>query len=136
MESSAVVAALLEHDTVDMQAMSGHARIVTSALTLTETARAIVRARVSGRLTADQELAAVRALTRFSKRCFVLDVSHGVLNRAGRRFPVEPIRTLDAIHLATALLWQETTGNTVVMATHDLALADGAKAHGLTVVGS
>ena len=43
--------------------------------------------------------------------------------------------TLDAIHLATALLWKEMTRIDVVMATHDTALALGAQAHGLAVVG-
>jgi hypothetical protein len=32
-----------------------------------------------------------------------MTVSDEVLRRAGRTFPVEPVRTLDAIHLATAL---------------------------------
>ena len=43
--------------------------------------------------------------------------------------------TLDAIHLATALLWKETADDTLVMATHDEALATAARAHGLAVVG-
>ena len=44
--------------------------------------------------------------------------------------------TLDAIHLATALLWKDMTKGNLVMATHDGALARGARAHGLRVVGS
>ena len=43
--------------------------------------------------------------------------------------------TLDAIHLATALLWREMTGVHLVMTTHDESLAVGAKAHGLPVLG-
>jgi hypothetical protein len=43
--------------------------------------------------------------------------------------------TLDAIHLATSLLWKETTATQITMATHDEALGLGAKAHGLSVVG-
>lgn len=43
--------------------------------------------------------------------------------------------TLDAIHLATALLWKETTGADLAMATHDGALALGAQAHGMVVLG-
>jgi hypothetical protein len=43
---------------------------VTSALTLAETARAILRARVAGRLTAEQERASVQALRRFERRCY------------------------------------------------------------------
>jgi hypothetical protein len=132
MESSAVVAALLERDTAAMQAVSGHARLVTSALTLAETARAIVRARVTGRLTAEQELAAVRALRTFSKRCFVLDVDSAVLSRAGRRFPVEPIRTLDALHLATAELLDDSP-QLVTVLTRDARVRENAIAMGFAI---
>jgi hypothetical protein len=132
MESSALAAALLEHDTTAMYAVAGHARVVTSALTLAETARAIVRARVTGRLTADQERAAVRALKTFSKRCFVLDVSNEVLNRAGRRFPVEPIRTLDALHLATAELLDDAP-QLVTIVTRDARVRENASAMGFAI---
>jgi hypothetical protein len=43
--------------------------------------------------------------------------------------------TLDAIHLATALLWQERANTEPVMATHDAALGTAARAFGLRVVG-
>ena len=43
--------------------------------------------------------------------------------------------TLDAIHLATALLWKDLTRADLTMATHDGALALGARAHGLRVIG-
>jgi uncharacterized protein len=78
------------------------ARQVTSALTLAEAARAIVRARVGERLTPDAERAAVRALRRFARRCYVVTVTDDVLARVKRPFPVEPVRTLDAVHIATA----------------------------------
>jgi hypothetical protein len=44
--------------------------------------------------------------------------------------------TLDAIHLASALLWREAAGAELVMATHDRALALGAQAYGLRVFGA
>ena len=106
-ESTALVAALLEHDTAVTKRLAPGTRRVTSALTLSEAGRAIIRARVTGRLTADQEKSAVRALRTFERRCFVLDVDAAVLDRVRRPFPVEPIRTLDAIHLATAELLDE-----------------------------
>jgi hypothetical protein len=40
-----------------------------------------------------------------------------------------------ALGQPNALLWKETTGSDLVMATHDGALALGAQAHGLVVVG-
>src|SRR6185295_14903191 len=107
MESSALVAALLEHDTAAMKPLPVATQHVTSALTLAEAGRAIIRARATSRLTAEQEQAAVRALRTFERRCFILDVDRAVLDRIRRRFPVEPIRTLDAVHLATAELLGE-----------------------------
>ena len=44
--------------------------------------------------------------------------------------------TLDAIHLATALLWKESEDAELIMATHDRALAIAARAHGLKAIGS
>lgn len=44
--------------------------------------------------------------------------------------------TLDAIHLATALLWKAMTVGELTMATHDEALGIAAKAHGLPVIGT
>jgi hypothetical protein len=69
-ESSALVAALLERNIDARSAVRAKGRRVTSALTLAETARAILRARVAGRLTAEQERASVQALRRFERRCY------------------------------------------------------------------
>jgi uncharacterized protein len=59
-------------------------------------------------------------------------VSHGILERAEQAFPT-PLRTLEAIHLATALALA--ARGPVRFATHDAELAIGARAVGLTVVG-
>jgi predicted nucleic acid-binding protein len=106
-ESSALVAALLEHDTAVTKRLPAGTRQVTSALTLSEAGRAVIRARMAGRLTAEAEKSAIRALRTFERRCFLLGVDQAVLDRVRRPFPVEPIRTLDAIHLATAELLEE-----------------------------
>jgi hypothetical protein len=58
-------------------------------------------------LTPEQERASVLALRRFERRCYVVAVTDAILARVRRPFPVEPIRTLDAIHLATAELLGE-----------------------------
>ena len=129
MESSALVAALLEHDTTAIKALPAGVRPVTSALTFAEAARAIVRARATGRLTALQEQAAIRALRTFKRRCFTLDVDSAVLARVGRPFPVEPIRTLDAVHLATAELLDEPP-QLVTIVTRDARMRVNAEALG------
>ncbi len=65
----------------------------------------------------------------------LVEVDPMILEHAAQPMPTE-LGTLDAIHLATALLWKEMTKRDLVMATHDGALALGAQAHGLRVVGS
>jgi predicted nucleic acid-binding protein len=132
MESSALVAALLEHDTAAMKPLPGRTQHVTSALTLAETGRAIIRARATGRLTAAQEQAAVRALRTFERRCFILDVDRAVLARVRRPFPIEPLRTLDAVHLATAELLGEAP-QVVTIVTRDVKVRDNARALGYIV---
>ena len=106
-ESSALLAALLEHDASALAALRADGRYITSALTLAECARAIIRARVAGRLAVKQERSAIRGLRTFERRSYIVDVNRAVLDRVGRPFPIEPIRTLDAVHLATAELLQE-----------------------------
>lgn len=49
----------------------------------------------------------MQALRRFERRCYVVAITEAVLARVRRPFPVEPIRTLEAVHLATAELLGE-----------------------------
>ena len=131
-ESSALVAALLERDAAALKSVRTRGRQVTSALTIAEAARAILRARVGARLTADEERAAVRALRRFERRSFMVAVTDSVLARVRRPFPVEPIRTLDAVHLATAELLGEPPP-LVTIVTRDARVRDNAEALGYAV---
>jgi predicted nucleic acid-binding protein len=131
-ESSALVAALLERDAGALKSLRAKTHQVTSALTLAEAARAIVRARVGERLTVAEERAAVRALRRFARRCYIVAVTDEVLARVGRPFPVEPLRTLDAIHIATA----ESLGEPpqlMAIVTRDLRVRENATALGYAV---
>lgn len=131
-ESSALVAALLEGDAAVVKKVPAGTQQVTSALTLAEAGRAIVRARATGRLMAEETRAAVRALRTFERRCFILDVDRTALDRVGRPFPVEPIRTLDAVHLATAELLGEPPP-LVTIVTRDGRVRANAEALGYSV---
>ena len=131
-ESSALLAALLEHDSSALQALRAEGRQVTSALTLAEAARAIIRARATGRLNPAEERAAIRGLQVFERRCYVVAVTEAVLARVGRPFPVEPIRTLDAVHLATAEELGEAP-QLVTIVTRDVRVGDNARALGYGV---
>lgn len=128
-ETSALLSALLEQASDVKHTLRASGRRVTSALTMAESYRAIVHARSAGRLTAVQERAVVRALHTFLARCDLVAVTDDVLSRAGRPFPVEPIRTLDAIHLATAELLGEPP-QLVTIVTRDMRVEKNALALG------
>ena len=49
--------------------------------------------------------------------------------------PLYAYGTLDAIHLASAILWKEGLGIDLTMTTHDMVLGLAAKAHGFRVLG-
>jgi predicted nucleic acid-binding protein len=131
-ESSALVAALLERDADAVKSVRTRGRRVTSALTIAEAARAILRARAAARLTAEEERAAVRALRRFERRCYLVAVTDTVLARVRRPFPVEPIRTLDAVHLATTELLGEPPP-LITVVTRDVRVRENAEALGYAV---
>jgi predicted nucleic acid-binding protein len=108
---------------------------VSSALVTTESLRTLDRLRLRARLT-DAEVASRRAtILQLIASLDLVEIDTIVLDRAAQPMPTE-LGTLDAIHLATALLWKEMTREDLVMATHDGALALGAKAHGLPVIGA
>jgi hypothetical protein len=98
-------------------------------LTLTEAQRALVRARASGRLLASQQQHAVQAIATFARKCDLIALTQDVLARAGRPFPREPVRTLDAIHLASVEVIGEPPA-TVTILTRDLRVSDNAKVLG------
>jgi predicted nucleic acid-binding protein len=110
-------------------------RGVASVLVATESLRTLDRLRLRANLT-DPEVALRRAaILGILASLELVEIDAVVLDRAARPMPLE-LGTLDAIHLATALLWKEMTSAHLVMATHDGALALGAHAHGLLVVGA
>jgi predicted nucleic acid-binding protein len=127
-ESSGLLAALVEKDQAARTSLRGKKRRrITSALALAEASRALVRARVDGRLTPAEERAALRWLQTFRRRCDIVAITDTVLARAGRPFTVEPIRTLDAIHLATAELLGEPP-QLITIVTRDNRIIQNAKA--------
>ena len=77
-------------------------RVATSAITVVECARGLARARNDGRITALEERAALHMLDEAFGSWNVLDISDDVIARARATFPAEPVRSLDALHLASA----------------------------------
>lgn len=108
-------------------------RWVSSELVRLESLRTIDRARVQLRL-ADRALSTRRAAVLEHLRAFELvGLQAAVLERAANPFPTS-LGTLDAIHLASALLARDRYPD-LVLATHDEELAIAAEAMGFDVVG-
>ncbi len=116
-ESSAVLAWLVGEPAGESarRAMDGAERVVTSSLTALECARSLGRAHRAGRLNAAEELAALRLLDVAAAGWYVHDLSDEVVARARQRFPVEPVRTLDALHMATASLFRDALGRVTLL---------------------
>ncbi|MBW3563823.1 MAG: PIN domain-containing protein [Acidobacteria bacterium] len=65
----------------------------------------------------------------------IVEITRPVLSRASQPMPTV-VGTLDAIHLATAVLWSEQSAERLVVATHDGALGRAAEAFGFEVIGT
>lgn len=111
----------------------GHS--ITSALTRVECLRTLDRFRLEENFSDDETVRRREALFRLLGSLVLVDVTPPVLERAAQPLPTA-LGTLDALHLATAILWQEIEAEPVSFVTHDLALARAARASGLTVIGS
>jgi predicted nucleic acid-binding protein len=110
-------------------------RGISSTLVMTESLRTLDRLRLRAGLS-DAEVSTGRAtILALIGSLELVEIDGVVLDRAAQPMPTE-LGTLDAIHLATAILWKDMAQADLVMATHDGALALGAQAHGLPVVGA
>ena len=133
-ESSAVLTWLLgepQGPTV-RRLLADAERVVASTLTSVECARAVARGVISERLGPADELAALRLLDMVSASWVTLEMTGRVLDRACARFPHEPVRTLDALHLATAMRFHEAHGK-LTMVSLDERIRDNAAGLGLSV---
>ena len=110
LDTSALLRAEVERDLGLRETIGAAAQLFACRLLHVETARAMHRlkrerpkAHVAIRA-AEQSIAAALAA------CLVAQFDEAVLARAALDFPIEPVRSLDAIHLAAALWWREKLG--------------------------
>ena len=108
---------------------------VSSELLRVECLRTIDRLRMRGMLNdAEVSRRSVGVLDAI-QRVELVPITAPVLDRASQPFPTT-LGTLDAIHLSSALLWQQSEGPPLTLLTHDTELATAARALGFTVIGS
>jgi predicted nucleic acid-binding protein len=94
-------------------------RVLTSELTLIECDRALIRAETLGDLSAARRSELAGVLRAAAAGWDVLKIDDEVVERARLPFPQEPIRTLDAIHLASALVARSTVRHLAVLSFDD-----------------
>jgi predicted nucleic acid-binding protein len=107
--------------------------IVTSRLTVVECSRALHRARRAERLSEEGALAAQHMLDEAADNWVIMDLVGEVPARAARPFPKEPIRTLDALHVASAAVFHEALGAINVLSL-DNRVRDNTLALGIAVL--
>ncbi|MBI1735908.1 MAG: type II toxin-antitoxin system VapC family toxin [Candidatus Rokubacteria bacterium] len=106
LESSAVLAWLFaEAAAAAVSAVLDDAEfVISSDVTRVECDRALIRARTVGALSEPRAVDVQARLDAIASHWHVLRVEPAVVERARRPFPGEPIRTLDALHLASAVI--------------------------------
>jgi predicted nucleic acid-binding protein len=109
-------------------------QLVSSELIAVESARTIDRLRLQGALTTEEAAARLRTITEWLEAIDLVLLRPPVLSRASEPMPT-PLGTLDALHLATALIWRDRVGPLPTIATHDTALGTAARVFGFDVRG-
>ncbi len=109
-------------------------RPVASKLLKPECLRSLDRLRIQGHLNEAQFLSASEELYDALDSVEFIEIDNRVLDRVGSSFPLA-LGTLDAVHLASAIVWRESFGHDLKFLTHDEELGKVAKALGFQVFG-
>jgi predicted nucleic acid-binding protein len=105
-ESSGVLAWLLGEPSgaVARDALASAEAVTASDLTLVECDRALIRGVATGDVAPAEAVRLRGILNRTASHWDLLRIDGEVVERARRPFPTEPLRALDAVHLASALV--------------------------------
>jgi predicted nucleic acid-binding protein len=109
-------------------------RFVASALLTVECFRAVDRLGFQRRFSDEEVARRYETVRQEVSNIDIVDLMPAVLDRAAQPFPIA-LGTLDALHLATALLWREREEPGLLFATHDRTLGLAARAVGFTILG-
>lgn len=134
-ESSAVLAWLLGESgrTVTVSNwLNAAGHILSSDLTLIECRRGVIRALYDRRISEREGQEALGRLQAVSAAWDLFELTPDVAERASAPLPHDPVRTLDAIHLATAALAQDQLGP-ITFLSFDHRVRASARALGMIV---
>ena len=104
----------------------------TAVLSRAEVAAALAKAARVGLVARSAALKALEAFVADWEHLIRLQFGEPLAARAGALAWEHGLRGYDAVHLATALVWRETLGEAVTVATYDRELWRGAQSSGLS----
>jgi predicted nucleic acid-binding protein len=106
-----------------------------SVLLQVECLRTIDRLQHTGEVRRHEVARTYAALHDVMSTIELLNIGEDDIERAGGPFGL-PLKTLDAIHLVTAIAWRDRIGEEVTFVTHDIQLAAAASAYDFPVLGA
>ncbi|MBA7674868.1 hypothetical protein ES703_83093 [subsurface metagenome] len=116
-ETSAILSWLFgepdSHEVIDT--INRHETVVSSVLSIVETGRALIRAEIEGIINAGEHQRLKGLFTEHSISWAYLEINSSIRKRASQPFPVEPVRSLDAIHISTAIEFLQIYPDLVVL---------------------
>ncbi|MEA2625631.1 MAG: hypothetical protein QOD06_1676 [Candidatus Binatota bacterium] len=134
-ETSAILRWLFAESGADeiLELLRGAGKVVCSRLTIIESHRVIRRVVTLGDLVETDAVDVRSILAQAAARWAMFEISPEVGRRAEEAFPVEPVRTLDALHLATALVLRQAIPDLRMLST-DARVRENAVALGFDVL--
>ena len=122
-----------EAGSAEVEALIGEAQATgTAVLSRAEVAAALAKAARVGLVTRESALKALQSFNADWEHLIRLQFGEPLAARAATLAWEHGLRGYDAVHLAMALVWRETLGETVTVATYDRELWRGAQASGLS----
>jgi predicted nucleic acid-binding protein len=135
-ETSAVLRWLFAEEDAEAirETLASAEKVASSRLTLIESRRVIRRAERESRISSAQSADLLGILAQAASTWAVVEITPEIARRAEEAFPAEPVRTLDAIHLATALFLRQPLADLSVLSS-DERIRSNAALLGLPIAG-
>ncbi len=135
LDASALVKRYIaETGSPEVEALIGEAQAIgTAVISRAEVAAALAKAARIGLVAREAAANALQAFNADWEHLVRLQLSEPLAARAAALAWEHGLRGYDSVHLASALVWSETLGEPVTVATYDRELWRGALASGLSV---
>jgi predicted nucleic acid-binding protein len=134
LDTSALLRLVL-HEAGALEELRACEALVASELLAVESLRTIDRLRLQLALSPEEAASRRAMVADWLEAVDLVLLQRPILARASEPFPTA-LGTLDALHLATALVWRDRIRKPLVMATHDGSLALASRSYGIEVLGA